>query len=654
MIEDWINLTRVTIEGADRLYPDGLDWILSPGINAIIGGTGLGKTTLVYAMQFAVFGKLVIDSEERIEREFFKDRLTDSFGKNLEKRPPLVLVEFKVNSAAFAVRRNLLTGAIVKATCDGEEVPARKYDCLLAETIGIKDDFPSLLRLQSHLFFFGESRYLLAWENRLQHELINLMLADHSTYQQLDELWRKVESADSTARNISAQASRLEKDLERVLRSRSKVVELQIRSDASQLTEQRVEQEKRVAAIHKRIAEDEKLEVSQSEKIARIHADFHDALEELEASQSSDSDDRLLAAALASPTIASVRNALEEFYRAPDDRGCPCCGRVGIAAIISRLAETAAASARAGKCIVCSKALPLSHPADQSAAKRMDQGTSAKAAALQTLLFQREQTRSRITEARAEVANALQVLAEVGKNELRHVQQNPSGSDEHMRIAIEELRRRESKAKKERDKHLVTLNEELTKTNAIFETIQSKIAKAFKKYASLYLDEPCDVKFLKESELPGKRGPQVKAPHAAFFPVVSGHIRPSAQALSDAQRSFVDLAFRMAVIDVWHQVTKGTVTMIVETPEGAVNIAYMERVATMIRTFADQGHTLVITTNLNNDIFLPEVMARWPKPNRATHILNLLVLGNPRPVQRAHKKHFDAILAKVDSHSQPT
>ena len=136
-------------------------------------------------MQFAVFGKLVIDSEERIEREFFRDRLSKRSGKQLEKNPPLVLVEFSVNSATFAVKRNLLTGAIVEATCDEEEVPAKKYDVLLAEKIGIKDDFLSLTRLQSHLFFFGENRCLLAWENRLQHELINLMLADHSTYQQL-------------------------------------------------------------------------------------------------------------------------------------------------------------------------------------------------------------------------------------------------------------------------------------------------------------------------------------------------------------------------------------------------------------------------------------------------------------------------------------
>ena len=221
-----------------------------------------------------------------------------------------------------------------------------------------------------------------------------------------------------------------------------------------------------------------------------------------------------------------------------------------------------------------------------------------------------------------------------------------------MRITIDQMREREAGAKKDRERHLGRLKKELCKTNAVFSKIQSKIAKAFKKYATLYLDEPCDVAFLKESELPGKRGPQIKAPHAAFFPVVSGQTRPSAQALSDAQRSFIDLAFRMAVIDVWHQLTKKTVTMIVETPEGAVDLAYMERVATMIRTFADQGHTLIITTNLNNEIFLPEIMAGWPKVERPEHILNLLEKGNPRPVQIAHKDRFNAIIQMVDSHQR--
>lgn len=648
MLTNWINATRVSVDGADRLYPDGIDWVLSPGINAVIGGTGLGKTTLVYAIQFAVFGKLILDTNERIEREFFKDRLTKRTGDKLAKKPPTIHIEFSVGKSNFVVKRNLLTGGLIDVTCDGAILRSNKYEETLAEKVGLKNDFASLGRLQSHLLFFGESRYLLAWENMLQHELINLMMSDHATYLRLGDLWEKAESADSTARNISAQAVRLERDLELMVKKGSKVDELRQRSDAKGLLEMRRQCEVDLAEVRKRLAVDEKLEVVQSGKVARTHAEFHRELSQLETAQSTDVDDAILAAALADPTIASVRRALADFYRAPEDRGCPCCGRPGIDAVMSRLVDVAAASARDGNCIVCSKTLPDSKPRATLSAAPIQQ-TNARAQTLQTLLFEREQTRSRISQLRADEARALQGLSEAREAEYKHAQENPTSVAETLRITIVQMRKREETAKAERAKHLASLKRELDKTNAVFDDIQSKITKAFKKYATLYLDEPCDVEFLQASEQTGKRGPQIKAPHAAFVPVISGERRPSAQNLSDAQRSFVDLAFRMAVVDVWHQVTKETVTLIVETPEGAVDIAYMERVATMIRTFGQQGHTLIITTNLNNEIFLPELMAAWPKSERTDHILNLLEEGNPRPVQVAKKARFTDILKLVET-----
>ncbi len=652
MLTDWINVTRVRIQEADRLYPGDIDWFLAPGINAVIGGTGLGKTTLVYALQFAIFGKLIIDSDERIEREFFRDRLTKRSGKKLEQRPPIVCVEFSIGSTKFAVKRNLLSGSLMEATCEGAPLQPVKYEEMLAEKVGLKGDFASLGRLQSHLFFFGENRYLLAWENLIQHELVNLMMSDHATYLRLGELWAEAESADSAARNISAQAVRMEKDLKELVGRESKVDALQQRSDAAQLRRLRAEREAALTAVRKRIAEERKLEATQTDKIAKSHTEFHRDLAAMETAQNVDLDDALLAAALASPTVASVRQALAEFYGAPDDRSCPCCGRVGIAAVVSRFAETSAASARAGNCVVCSKELPRSS-AGAGPGPSLNRSANTTAQTLQTLLFQREQTKSRLAELLQEEARTLQALAESRDAELKHAQENPTSVAETLRFTIDQMRKREAVAKKEREKQLASLKRELAKTNAVFNDIQARIAKAFKKYATLYLDEKCDVAFLQESELPGKRGPQIKAPHAAFYPVVSGETRPSAQALSDAQRSFVDLAFRMAVLDVWHQVTKQTVTMIIETPEGAVDIAYMERVATMIRTFGEQGHTLLITTNLNNEVFLPELMAAWPKRTRRSHILNLLEVGSPRPVQIAYQPHFNAILKLVESHDGP-
>jgi hypothetical protein len=647
VLNNWINVTRVSIHGADRLYPKGLDWHVAPGVNAVVGGTGLGKTTFVYALQFAVFGKLVIGASERIEREFFRDRLTKRSATALDRDPPTVRVEFSVGSSHFALTRALLSGALQDILCDGESIRANRYEQVLADTVGLKNDFDSLVRLQSHLFFFGESRYLLAWDNQVQHELISLMMSDHATYSRVGELWDQVESADSTARNLSAQAVRMERDLKEMLESESNVDKLQRRSEASQLAQQQKDQEKLLLLVRDRISKEQKLDDRLNRQVAETYASFHRELSQLEATQSDDQDERLLAIAFEDPTTASARRSLEEFYRAPTQRDCPCCGRPGIAATVALFAEAAAASARGGNCVVCSKHLSQT-PRGTGGPTSKESGTDAEAATLRTFLFQREQVRSRLSELHAEESRALQSLAQVREAALKHALENPTSAAETIRVTIGHMRAKEKEAKKDRDQKLASLKRELSKTNAVFSRIQHNIAKAFRKYASLYLDEPCDVAFLSEAELPGRRGPQVKAPHAAFFPVISGQTRPSAQALSDAQRSFVDLAFRMAAIDVWHQTTKQTTTMIIETPEGAVDIAYMERVASMMRTFGKQGHTMIITTNLNNTIFLPEVMAHWPKDARRNHILNMLEEGSPRQVQIDHKGHFDEILKKVD------
>src|SRR5262245_30997315 len=127
MITDWIAIKRVKLENAEKLYPKGLDWEVKPGINAVIGGTALGKTTFVYALQFGVFDKMVLNTGDRIEREFFANRLTDRPAQSVRATPPTVEVHFRLADRSFIVKRNLLTGAIIEATCDERTVKSREY-----------------------------------------------------------------------------------------------------------------------------------------------------------------------------------------------------------------------------------------------------------------------------------------------------------------------------------------------------------------------------------------------------------------------------------------------------------------------------------------------------------------------------------------------
>jgi AAA domain-containing protein len=650
MITDWIAVQHIKVSKAERLYPRGLNWKIQPGVNAIVGGTSLGKTTLIYALQFAIFEKMIIDGGERIERDFFKNRLTSRSEEKVKEDPPTIEVDFTIGKSSFRINRNLLTGALITATCGTESLTAAKYRELVAQKVGLEKDFESVSRLQSHLLFFGEGRYLLAWDNLAQNQLLNLLLSDHEKYLELNDLWGKTESADSEARNASAQASRMERDIEGLTGSNN-VQELERKSALVQISTARSVSEKELENIEKGISIEEKNLAAQNAEINQAEAAFHRELDTLESATSGDIDAMLLTAALAeSPTIASVRRSLEAFVKNPDDRLCPCCGRVGISNSIARLIQEAAKAASDGNCVVCSKELVSGSASSERRPKSAD-AADKSAARLQSLLFVREQIRSRLESLRGDESRITKRLLEERDIEQTHRSSGSASAIEPMRIAISELRRRQHRAEARRDESIRELRKKLKLANARFQNVQAGIAKAFKKYASLYLDEKCDVELLKETELPGRKGPQVKAPHAAFYPIVAGQKRPSAQALSDAQRSFVDLALRMAIIEVWRKETGKSVTLIVETPEGAVDLAYMERVATMLRTFANQGHTLIVTTNLNNEYFLPELLASHPKSERLRRILNLIQEGKPHRVQEIHHKQFEKILDSVSSHA---
>lgn len=651
-------ITRIRIENSEKLYPDGIEWEIAPGVNSIIGGTGLGKTTLLYAVQFAIFGKLVVEGlkgVERIEREFFRGRMSKKKGVQLDNHPPMAEVSFLVGAKSWIVRRNLLTGSIVLAEIDGE--PLKKtsdYPALLADAVGLERDFDALASIQSHLLFFGEGRYLVAWENLLQNELLNLIFADNERYKKLTDLWNVAKSADSTARNLSAQAARLERDLEDAGISADIDEQEVVSFETLQTARATVaEFEQSLQSIRQQLDDERQLLADQNESLSRIQAEFNDSVARLEEA-SDDLDQVLFADVTATPTGLSVRSALENFYDQPLDRTCPSCGRPGLEQRVRSFTQTASRQAKTN-CIICSKTLQEPIKTAPSLRENILHTSASKVAAqLQKALFVQIQTKSRIDQLSSEESNVLGKLATATSDELRLLQMSRNdGTENSLKITIRQLRASEQKAARERDNALRTLRRHLKSADQLFQKRQNAIAKAFKKYASLYLDEPCDIRFLQEKELPSKRGSQVKPPHSAFYPVISGEIRPTSQDLSDAQRSFVDLAFRMAVLDVWHQQTKATATLIVETPEGAVDLAYMGRVAQMLRAFGEQGHTLLITTNLNNEVFLPELMASRAPAERGRHILNLLELGLPRAVQKetSNARRFARILKAVARHT---
>lgn len=84
---------------------------------------------------------------------------------------------------------------------------------------------------------------------------------------------------------------------------------------------------------------------------------------------------------------------------------------------------------------------------------------------------------------------------------------------------------------------------------------------------------------------------------------VRGTTRRQQQQLSESQRFFLDIALRMALTQHMSDATSRG-GMIIDTPEGSLDIAYEKRAGEMLVMFAETGHQIVMTANLNSSQLL--------------------------------------------------
>ena len=112
------------------------------------------------------------------------------------------------------VQRDLLSGRVLKCLVNQEVKKPADYERLIATQLGLTEFVSEVLLIVDHLAYVSEERYLLAWDNQIQNEVLSLLFTDEAKSRELNEYWTDAQSADSEFRNIRHQAYRLEKEIE--------------------------------------------------------------------------------------------------------------------------------------------------------------------------------------------------------------------------------------------------------------------------------------------------------------------------------------------------------------------------------------------------------------------------------------------------------
>jgi hypothetical protein len=159
----------------------------------------------------------------------------------------------------------------------------------------------------------------------------------------------------------------------------------------------------------------------------------------------------------------------------------------------------------------------------------------------------------------------------------------------------------------------------------------NRLRDTYATYATNFLGIPCELTETKTSDL---------ITFTRFVPMFNGIARETPESCSEAQRFFLDIAFRLALIDQASEGTKDKATFICETPETALDMSYVDNVVNMFTQFLKKGHSLLLTANIQTDSMAAKLLKVIPKKEHSSHVLNLLNIGQ---LSNVHKKALPAL-----------
>jgi hypothetical protein len=165
-----------------------------------------------------------------------------------------------------------------------------------------------------------------------------------------------------------------------------------------------------------------------------------------------------------------------------------------------------------------------------------------------------------------------------------------------------------------------------------------RLRELYAAYGSAFLGLPCTLTEVSA----GDRFLDLKL----FVPEFNGKIRDTEESCSEAQRFFLDIAFRMALIDLATEIGGSVATFLCETPESALDLSYIDNVVEMFARFAGRAHTLLLTTNIQRH-GLAERLLSTVEGDRRKRVVNLLEVGQLSEVQRRRRRELNAAVKSM-------
>lgn len=630
--------------GVDR---SGLNLSFSGGITVIAGINGIGKTTLLTLLLRMLLGptdpEKAMRSIGRVSQRklvnldkfnFFASRVSEVLGE--ESTATLL---FSLGSEKITVTRYMRNMALKRVKfSDKAFTPQTEIELIeeLARRAGLLSgyDFHVVVR---HLQFFNEDRLPLLWDPGSQFEFYKILFFGEEIASSLNNTFADIQSIDTDYRNRTHQLNKRRESLPPVRKSPT-AIEIEMLDTMIEAAKQSY-QKANEDFLGKRTRFDELQAV-----IRNLDAQAEDAqieLAELE-QQLMQQDAMFILQAL--PTLGDKEKFLMQGFAT----GCGCfvCGSKSKNHIGNISEKTLS-----GHCFVCDA--PVGSPDMENVAPITANVVLATEAEIDTLLVsvanidaQRKAAELELTQLTDEVRMAANARTSLLQRLDGLNAQRPDRTVDPFSLRGEIEREEAALQLLAEKRKALTASYRNTIENARLRIDEFKedLRRRLTDYATSFLQEQVNVSF--NNETPFKIATGTEEVHIPSFTInmTSGthrlaHERRTSNSVSESQKEFLDLAFRMSLLDiVGHE---GPTMLVIETPEASLDSWFMRRAAELMRRFAPEAgnnkRKVFATSNVNGTLMIPALLGlvgedgaikKLPQ-EREHHFVNLLKLTPP-------------------------
>ena len=598
---NFIQLKQVTIRNFSLYKKEGEIYEVNETINAgvfcLAGANGLGKTTFLNALNFGLTGIVLAPGREVFEpsdikasnkkytERYFIGRIKDS-----EKDKAIIEILFHISGVYFKICRNFFEpdglrsldifvkdNGNVKELVDTENKSPKQlneiYQKELARTMGIKN-FEYFVFLQLYVFTFDENRRMIFWDDRASsHALAIAFNTDIKDSEELIATQREMERMDSYGRNYRWQATQIEKKIKDLLAKQKEYPDIE-------------KQQKEYDKINLEL--DEAAKIYENTKI-----EYNTLLKNLSILHSEimykKQDRAKMFSIYSEPRAKLLHNPYISL--SIEKKECCICGSKG-----DFIVESIESNLYKDCCPLCNTKIDEGQSEEQGrlikAIEQNDKEITSKTKETDVLTKEIEWKKVQLEKAEYEYGRLKDLLNSLLElNPL--LSKNGTGNQrvdfliEVYRKECEENKILSKKSYQDRDKFAVKLQSLQDKIEATYSDAESTFVPIFQNLAKSFIGMDLDIKLQREKHV------------QKLVLELQNSARTDSFQLSESQRFFLDIALRMSFA-IYLSTPNNSASMLIDTPEGSLDIAYENRVGRMFADFVNKySQNILMTANIN-------------------------------------------------------